>query len=74
MEAIMEVTQEPGELPLDIQTQATEEPARDGPKGYFLTINTTAGAGLFLGACRVWGEEGNRTRSGWGQGSFHWNV
>lgn len=70
VEAVTEITWEPRQLPLDIQTQAPEEPAQDRPKGCFFTINTSAGAG----ACRVWGEEGNLTRSEWGQGSFHQNV
>lgn len=61
MEAIIEVTWEPGQLSLDIQTQSTEEPAQDRPRGCFLTTNTSAGAGLFTRTCRPWGEERNLT-------------
>ena len=73
VEAIIKVAWEPGQLPLDIQTQATEEPAQDRPR-HFLITNTRAGAELVTGACRVWGEEGNWTKGGWDKGSFHQNM
>lgn len=73
VEAIVEVTWEPGQLPLDIQTQASEEPAQDRPRGCFLPTNTSAGAGVFYRSCRIWGEEGNLTREGWGQ-MFYQNT
>lgn len=53
VEAIVEVTWEPGQLPLDIQMQATEEPAQDRPRGCFLPTNTSAGAGVFYRSCRI---------------------
>ena len=71
VEAVVEVTGEPGQLPLDIKTQATEEPAQDRPRDCFLTTNTSVGAELFPGACRACGKEGNLTRDRWRKGSFH---
>lgn len=71
VKTVIEVTQEPGQLPLDIQTQATEEPAQDRPRGCFLTTNTSAGVGLFIGACRIWGKKRTLTRGGREQGSFY---
>ena len=67
MEAIVEVTEEPGQLPLDIQTQATEEPVQDRAERCFLARTPEQAQGYYESR-GVGAEERDLARSGWGRG------
>lgn len=73
VEAIVEVAEEPGQLPFDIQTQATEEPAQDRAERSFLTRTPVQVQGYYQSR-GVGVEEGDSARSGWGQGPFCQNI
>ena len=67
VEAIVEVTEEPGQLPLDIQTQATEEPVQDRAQRCFLARTPEQAQGYYESR-GVGAEERDLARSGWGRG------